>query len=119
MTALMSLEDNETEPAAVVVGLHAKTPSQLDQRGRARTIIIGAVMNGALLVLAVACQATRTAIAEMIIMCADNHRLPGQRPGSFEHADDVFYRNARSTHVDLDAGGPTSQGSAARLEVAV
>src|SRR4029077_15819058 len=75
-SALFAAEGDEYQPPALPAGL-GKAARQFHERGRARAVIVGAVVNGA---LGVPRQAAEAAVAQVIVVGADDDRFLGQRP---------------------------------------
>src|SRR5437879_1187631 len=77
------------------------------------------MVNGVLLFPAVARQAARAAVPQVIVVGADNHRFALQRTGAIENAYNVLHGNAGTADIDLQTDSPASQRTTARPEVPV
>ena len=92
---LLAAEGDEDDSATFAILLAAQAARQLDQRRGAGAVVVGAVVDrwG----FQAACHAADFAVAQVVVVSAEDDGLACQRPSALQHADDVFLRNLRRT----------------------
>src|SRR5262245_19703058 len=115
--ALLGGERDEHEAAALPIGDFCEAPGQFHDRRGARRVIVSTVVD--LFLALVFGEAAGSAVAEVIVVSADDNRLLCERAGPFQNSDDVLDRRGLAADFGFDARGPTLERGAVRFEVAV